>query len=195
MRALAVFARPRFRGIDQEITTMQRSSTLLALALGISLSSPAVWAQGASGKTIVKATDAKVAVDLKNPAPPAQGGWWKAADVNADGKLSIAESTANAGLSGRFSQIDSNKDGFVTSDEYRVFYTSNASKGEAHAAAHSSVVTKDLWVTLDANADTRISLAEAKSSADLTGAFTDIDVDSDGFISQVEYRAYAKTNK
>lgn len=151
---------------------------LIAFALAAALASPAVFAEQA-----------------KNPAAPGQGGWWKTADANADGKISVAESAANAGLKTRFSTIDKDMDGFVTADEYRNFYTSNASKGEAHASANSSVVTKDLWQTLDANADARVSLAEAKTSADITGAFTDIDLDSDGFITQAEYRAYALTHK
>lgn len=128
-------------------------------------------------------------------AAPGKGDWWKDADADDDGKLSTVEATANAGLSSRFSTIDANKDGFVTSEEYRSFFTSEASKGDTHAAANSAVVTRDLWVKLDANADSKISLTEAKASADLTGSFTDMDVNADGFINQDEYRAYAQLHK
>lgn len=155
-----------------------RKRKLIALALVAALATPAVFAGQA-----------------KDPAAPGQGGWWKTADANADGKISVAESAATAGLKTRFSTIDKDMDGFVTAEEYRNFYTRNASKGEAHAAANSSVVAKDRWLVLDANADTRVSLAEAKASADITGAFTDIDLDSDGFITQAEYRAYALTHR
>lgn len=96
---------------------MKRSSGLLALALGISLASPAVCARG---------------------------GWWETADVNADGKLSIVEAAANPFMKCRFLRVDLNKDGFVTSDEYRLSHTRNASKDAADATAHSSAVNKDL---------------------------------------------------
>jgi hypothetical protein len=164
---------------------------LIVLALGAAFFSPALLAAPPAAKA--PAAKAAATATVKDPAAPGKGDWWKAADVNADGKLSLSESAANAGLSTRFATIDSDKDGFVTNEEYRAFYTSDASKSETHAAAHSSVVTRDVWLKLDANADTRISLEEAKANADLTGAFTDVDLDSDGFITQAEYTAFAKT--
>lgn len=126
---------------------------------------------------------------------PGKGNWWQDADTDGDGKLSTTEANANAGLSSRFSTIDANKDGFVTSDEYRTFYTNNASQGEQHAAAHSAVVTRDVWVKLDADADSRISLAEAASNTGLTASFATMDSNADGFITQAEYTAYSKANK
>ena len=126
---------------------------------------------------------------------PGKGNWWQAADADGDGKLSTTEANANAGLASRFASIDASKDGFVTSDEYRVFYAANASQGEQHAAAHSAVVTRDVWVKLDADADSRISLAEAAANASLTGSFATMDSNSDGFVTQDEYTAYTKANK
>lgn len=126
---------------------------------------------------------------------PGKGNWWKDADTDGDGKLSTTEANANAGLSSRFSTIDTDKDGFVTTEEYRTFYTANASQGAENAAAHSAVVTRDVWVKLDADADSRISLAEAAANADLTASFATMDSNSDGFVSQDEYTAYSKANK
>lgn len=125
-------------------------------------------------------------------SPPGKGNWWSDADTDGDGKISTFEATANAGLNSSFSKIDSNKDGFVTSDEYRIFYAQTASQGEQHAAANSAVVTRDLWSQLDANADGKISVAEAVANASVTGSFNAMDLDSDGFITQAEYTAYAK---
>jgi hypothetical protein len=159
---------------------------------------PATAKAGEKSKVAV-ADKAKASQNMSAEAttsPPGKGGdWWKAADADGDGKISTVESTANAGLSSRFSTIDANKDGFVTSEEYRSFFTSEASKGETHAAANSAVVTRDLWVKLDANADSKISLTEAKANADLTGSFTDMDINADGFITQDEYRAFAQMKK
>jgi hypothetical protein len=147
----------------------------------------------AGGKTTATGSQ-NMSAEAKAGAP-GNGNWWKEADLNGDGKLSSTEATANAGLSSRFNTIDANKDGFVTDEEYRKFFTSSASQGETHAAVNSAVVSKDVWLKLDANADSKISLAEAKADADITGSFTDIDVDGDGFITQAEYRAYAQTKK
>lgn len=126
---------------------------------------------------------------------PGKGNWWADADVDGDGKLSTTEAAANAGLNARFATIDSDKDGFVTQDEYRTFFTANASQGEQHAAPNSAVVTRDLWVKLDADADSKISLAEAAGNASLSTAFTAMDSNSDGFVTQAEYTAYAKMHK
>jgi hypothetical protein len=180
-----------------------------AVAAPAAPATPAVPAQASTRasdaiSTRTAAKESKPAAKVKAPqnmaaeataAAPGKGNWWKAADADGDGKLSTVEATANAGLSSRFGTIDANKDGFVTNEEYRSFYTSAASQGETHAAANSAVVTRDLWVKLDADADSKISLTEAKANADLTGSFTDMDVNADGFINQDEYRAYAQLHK
>ena len=125
---------------------------------------------------------------------PGKGNWWTAADADGDGKLSATEAAANAGVNARFATIDADKDGFVTQDEYRTFFTQTASQGEQHAAAHSMVVTRDVWLKLDADADSKISLAEAAGNVELSGAFTAMDANKDGFVTQDEYRAYTKAN-
>lgn len=127
--------------------------------------------------------------------PPAKGNWWKDTDTNGDGKISAAEAVANAGLNSHFSVVDTNKDGFVSQDEYRAYFTSNASQGAEHAAAHSAVVTRDLWLKLDANGDTRLSPAEVAANAGLKASFSAMDSNHDGFVTQAEYRAYAKKHK
>lgn len=57
------------------------------------------------------------------------------------------------------------------------------------------MVTRDVWVKLDADADSRISLAEAAANASLTGSFATMDSNSDGFVTQDEYTTYTKSNK
>ena len=126
---------------------------------------------------------------------PGKGNWWQDADTDGDGKLSTTEANANAGLSSRFSTIDADKDGFVTTEEYRTFYTANASQGAENAAPHSAVVSRDTWVKLDADADSRISLAEASANPDLTAKFANMDSNKDGFVSQDEYTTYSQAHK
>jgi EF hand len=147
-----------------------------------------------AGGTTLRGT-AAAAQDSMASSNPGKGNWWKDADTDGDGKLSSTEANANAGLSSRFATIDSDKDGFVTPEEYRTFYAANASQGEQNAAAHSAVVTRDVWVKLDADADSRISLAEAAANADLNASFSMMDSNSDGFVTQAEYQAYSKTHK
>ena len=125
---------------------------------------------------------------------PGKGNWWAEADADGDGKLSASEASANAGVNARFGTIDGDKDGFVTQDEYRSFFTQNASQGAEHAAAHSMVVTRDTWLKLDGDADSRISVAEAASNAEVSGAFMALDANKDGFVTQDEYRLYAKNH-
>jgi hypothetical protein len=147
-----------------------------------------------AGSTTLRNT-ASAAQDSMGASNPGKGNWWKDADTDGDGKLSSTEANANAGLSSRFATIDADKDGFITTDEYRSFYTANASQGEQHAAAHSAVVTRDVWVKLDADADSRISLAEAAANTELSASFTAMDGNSDGFVTQAEYQAYTKAQK
>ena len=147
-----------------------------------------------AGSTTLRDT-AAAAQQSMGSSNPGKGNWWKDADTDGDGKLSTTEANANAGLSSRFATIDADKDGFVTSEEYRTFYTANASQGAENAAPHSAVVTRDVWVKLDADADSRISLAEAAANTGLSASFATMDSNSDGFVTQAEYQAYAKTQK
>lgn len=192
---------------------------LIALAFGAALISPAAFSQRASGKANqkanvqaidaisakataresqpIKSTDKKTPISMRDEAksPPGKGNWWTEADTNGDGKISAAEATANAAVNSQFATIDADKDGFLTSEEYREFYARTASQGEQHAATHSSVVTRDVWTRLDADADSKISLAEANGDASLKASFDAMDGNDDGFVTQAEYTAYAKLNK
>jgi Ca2+-binding EF-hand superfamily protein/predicted small lipoprotein YifL len=67
------------------------------------------------------------------------------------------------------------------------------SQGAEHAAAHSSVVTRDLWARLDLDGDGRISTTEGAADADFNADFASIDSNDDGFVSDTEYRTAAKT--
>lgn len=66
------------------------------------------------------------------------------------------------------------------------------SQGAEHAAAHSSVVQRDLWTRLDADGDGRISTTEGATDAGFNARFAAYDADSDGFVTDAEYREGAK---
>jgi Ca2+-binding EF-hand superfamily protein len=129
---------------------------------------------------------------IKDP-PPGKGNWFADADIDGDGKLSVGEANANASVAARFGTIDANADGYVTTEEYRVFYTGTQSQGEVHAQAHSAVVTRDVWMKLDSNDDGKLSSSEVSANSTISGAFSAMDSNGDGFVTQAEYRAYAKT--
>lgn len=67
-------------------------------------------------------------------------------------------------------------------------------QGAAHAAAHSSVVQRDVWQRLDTDGDGRISASEADVDATFDGDFAAMDVDDDGFVSDAEYRDFSKAH-
>jgi Ca2+-binding EF-hand superfamily protein len=67
-----------------------------------------------------------------------------------------------------------------------------SAQGAAHAQAHSAVVQRDTWAKLDLDHDGRISASEADADTAVDTHFGDMDANDDGFISDAEYRAYAK---
>jgi len=187
--------------------------SLLALALGAICAAPAFAAdkppsnskKPTASSTSTDATSARTTMreagKVKPPTStdttlsnPGQGNWWAAADTNGDGKLSAAEAKAQAGLDARFSTVDADADGYVTNEEYRKFFTSEKSQGETHAAAHSAVVTRDMWTKFDANHDGKLSSSEVSFDTTISGAFATMDANGDGFVTDAEYRAYAKAN-
>jgi hypothetical protein len=125
---------------------------------------------------------------------PGKGNWWADADIDGDGQLSAAEAKAQAGLDANFSNVDADADGYVSSEEYRKYYTSERSQGELHAAAHSAVVTRDVWTKLDTNDDGKLSSSEVSANTGISGAFSAMDSNGDGFVTQAEYTAYSKAH-
>ena len=69
-----------------------------------------------------------------------------------------------------------------------------SAQGAAHAQANSAVVQRDTWAKLDLDHDGRISASEADADATVDTHFGDMDANDDGFISDAEYRTYAKAN-
>lgn len=68
------------------------------------------------------------------------------------------------------------------------------SQGAEHAAAHSSVVQRDLWTRLDTDGDGKISTTEGAVDGDFNSDFATMDADHDGFVTDTEYRTAAKAS-
>jgi len=67
-------------------------------------------------------------------------------------------------------------------------------RGAAHAQAHSAVVQRDTWAKLDTDHDGRISSTEGGLDSAFNTNFDGMDADDDGFVSDAEYRAFAKAS-
>lgn len=115
-------------------------------------------------------------------------------DTDGDGMISDIEADADVEFDGRFSAVDSDGDGSVTSAEYDAYAKANLSTGGQNAADHSQAAVTTLWANFDADTDGRLSAAEVEGDAGLSTSFEAIDDDGDGFVTQDEYRAYARAN-
>jgi Ca2+-binding EF-hand superfamily protein len=121
---------------------------------------------------------------------------WAQLDTDHDGRISAAEADVDSAFDTTFGDMDADKDGFVSDTEYRTFAKANMdnAQGAEHAADHSAVVTRDVFSRLDTDGDGRISTTEAALDADFNGTLSTMDANSDGFVSQDEYRAHAKAD-
>lgn len=120
---------------------------------------------------------------------------WTRLDADGDGRISTGEADADTVFDGGFDAMDADDDGFVSDTEYRTFAKVDAPQGAAHAAGHSAVVQRDVWARLDADADGRISATEADADAGFDSGFPVMDGNSDGFVTDAEFRAHAKATR
>jgi len=134
----------------------------------------------------------------------AQRDVWSELDVDSDGRISATEAGADAEFNAHFSMMDSDGDGFLSADEYRAQKRMvqgddmppappAPSQGAQNAAAHSSIVQREAWSRLDTDGDGRISSVEASMDPEFSTHLDTMDADDDGFVTDVEYRAFAQT--
>lgn len=120
---------------------------------------------------------------------------WNRLDADHDGTISSTEASVDAGFNGHFAAMDSNGDGMVGSDEYTAYAKANMNTGGQNANAGSQASTKLTWNNVDTDKDGKLSSAEADGYANLKSNFAGMDSNGDGFVTQDEYRAYAKANR
>lgn len=96
----------------------------------------------------------------------------KAADTNADGRLSRSEVAALPRLAERFDAIDADRDGQVTYEELRAFH-------RAHRGNHK--------LRADADGDGKVSRDEVLARA--AERFDRADANKDGFLTQDEMKS------
>ena len=173
-----------------------RIRTLLAIAMSTALIAPVAFAQ--QDKAGVKDTGnatSQAARDTPRPTLPPEAAQ-RAVDATSDVTRQRPAARAADAVDARVAPaatLPTGKDqatkNAVTDQEIPP-----TAQGAAHAAAHSSVVQRDVWARLDADADGRISAAEADADATFDGDFAAMDTDTDGFVSDAEYRTFAKVD-
>lgn len=112
----------------------------------------------------------------------------KAADTNADGKISRDEANASLpGMAKNFDTLDKNKDGFITKDE--MHRGPGAGKGGPGHRMHEHMKAADT------NGDGKFSREEANASLPrIAKNFDAIDTDKDGLLTKEELRAFHEKN-
>lgn len=178
-------------------------------------------AMDATSKTQDRATDAtsktqddagQVAQEQTESAPPAppvqsqgsanasahasvsQRALWDKLDADKDGAISATEADADAGFDAGFAKMDSDGNGTVSDAEYTAYAKTDLATSGEHAADNSKVAADNVWRQFDADADGKLSVAEVEADAGISGSFSAMDEDSDGFVTETEYRSYAKAN-
>jgi hypothetical protein len=135
---------------------------------------------------------AKGATHAAANASVAQRDLWARLDADHDGRISLAEADSDDAFGLKFGDLDTDDDGFVSQVEYGAYAKAETSQGAEHAAPQSAVVTRETFMTLDADRDGRISSTEAGADAGFDGSFNAMDGNGDGFVTDAEFRAHAK---
>lgn len=156
-----------------------RNRNLLALAVALALMAPAAWAekQNAVATTSDQTTTAQTTTDQTTTTdqPTTQ-------DTPQTGTQDLRSQ----------GQTERTSNDAAASVDQMTPTSPPLSQGPARAAAHSSVVTRDLWNRLDTNRDGRISSTEGASDTEFNAGFSSYDSDGDGFVSETEYRVAAQ---
>jgi len=177
-----------------------RTRTLLAIAMSTALIAPVAFAQ--QDKAQVKDTGnatSQAAQDMPRPTLPPQAAeraveattdvtQQRPTERTADPVDARVTPTPAATMPTGKDQAKQDK----TTDTATSKEMPPTSQGAANAAAHSSVVQRDLWSRLDTDSDGLISATEADADTTFDGDFDAMDTDDDGFISDTEYRTFAK---
>lgn len=145
-------------------------STILALGLVLA----ATGANAASGES-------QNHIGQHHGQPPSATEIFAKMDVNNDNKL--AQSEVKGPLRKHFTQVDSNNDGFITQAELEANKPSGNMKrgGQQNDKPPSATA---IFAKMDANKDNKLSQSEVKGP--LSRHFTQVDINNDGYITQVE---------
>jgi len=115
---------------------------------------------------------------------------FKKADANGDGALTMAEAEAGAPMiAHQFYELDANKDGRVSLQEFTDFHTKRYDQAKKKRQAALDRLEKQ-FRKADANHDGMLTMAEAEKGApDLAKCFAELDANHDGMLSLEEAKA------
>jgi hypothetical protein len=103
-------------------------------------------------------------------------------DTDDDAKLTATE--WQQGIGGSFSQMDKNADGFITPEELDAFQPDIANKTGEIAASVVVILIKQILMSMDSNADSKVDKKEYEGLS--SGLFTKLDTDKDGSAAKSE---------
>ena len=178
---------------------------------------PVESAQQAADPRVPVAEDATDAIGAAPPPPPVeargaaqaaghadvvQRSVWADLDDDGDGRVSRDEGEVDAGFANGFDMMDADHDGFVSDVEFRTHAKAGHDAGQApddwgveRSASHSAASQRGIWTELDADGDGRISADEGGVDADFGANFEMMDADSDGFVTDAEFRTGARMER
>ena len=170
-----------------------RHATVLGFALGMGLG------MALAGQAAAQAQQAPPRTMEEQKTMPPQDPAWSHLDADGDGRISPVESDKDSTVGLAFDDMDTDDDGFVSDAEYGAFGKATppavppTAQGATQSAAHSAVATRGTFSGLDSDKDGRVSSTEADADAGFDAGFSAMDGNGDGFVTDTEYRAHAKT--
>ena len=172
----------------------KRNTTMLGIALGIALAGQAAAQVASAQQGPPRNMEEQKTMPPQDPA-------WSRLDADGDGRISAVESDKDSKLGQAFDDLDTDDDGFVSDAEYGAFGKATppvappTAHGATQSAAHSAIATRGTFSGLDSDKDGRVSSTEADADAGFDAGFSAMDGNGDGFVTDTEYRAHAKTTE
>ena len=172
----------------------RRNTTMLGVALGMALAGQAAAMAVPGQQTPPRTMEEQKTMPPQDPA-------WSRLDADGDGRISPVESDKDSKFGQAFDDMDTDDDGFVSDAEYGAFGKATppavptTAQGATQSAAHSAVATRGTFSGLDSDKDGRVSSTEANADAGFDAGFSAMDGNGDGFVTDAEYRAHAKTTE
>jgi hypothetical protein len=103
-------------------------------------------------------------------------------DMDDDAKLTATE--WQSGIKGSFNQMDKNADGAITAEELDAFQPDIANRTGQIAASVVVVLIKQILMSMDGNADSKVDNKEYEGLS--AGLFAKLDADKDSFATKLE---------
>jgi hypothetical protein len=153
---------------------MNCKSNLVALAIGVALAAPAMAQDSGAAAQVGAGVQAQTQTPVPDPVPPANP---------ETGQGRSAQGAIKSATQGDASAMQPQA------------APPGQSQPTADANAASQSANGLTWNTVDTDKDGKLSASEVSAYAGLKANFSGMDGNSDGFVTQDEYRAYAQARR